>query len=54
MATAKLIEDNGDQIVLLPKEFEFTGTEVLIEKRGDQVILKPKPKRRSHSRSVGE
>jgi virulence-associated protein VagC len=52
MPTAKLIEDKGDQVLLLPKGFEFEGTEVLIEKHGDTVILKPKPKRRSRSRSV--
>jgi len=46
MKTAQLIEDKGDQIVLLPRGFEFTCSEVTIEKRGDAVFLKPKPGRR--------
>ncbi len=38
---AKLFMDVEDQIVLLPDQFRFEGTEVRISKVGDKVILEP-------------
>jgi antitoxin VapB len=38
-STAKLIMDGDSQIVLLPEEFHFEGTEVRVSKVGDKVIL---------------
>ena len=40
-ATAKLIMDGDSQVVLLPDEFRFEGTEVRVTKVGDKVILEP-------------
>ena len=40
-ATAKLIQDGDSQVVLLPEEFRFEGTEVRVSKVGDKVILEP-------------
>ena len=40
-ATAKLFIDGDDQVVCLPDEFRFEGTEVWISKVGDKVILEP-------------
>jgi virulence-associated protein VagC len=40
-ATAKLIMDGESQVVLLPEEFRFEGTEVRVSKVGDKVILEP-------------
>ena len=40
-ATAKLIIDGDSQVVLLPPEFRFEGTEVRVSKVGDKVVLEP-------------
>ena len=40
-ATAKLIPDGDSQVVLLPDEFRFEGTEVRVSKIGDKVVLEP-------------
>jgi antitoxin VapB len=40
-ATAKLIMDGDSQVVLLPDEFRFEGTEVRVTKVGDKIILEP-------------
>ena len=40
-ATAKLIMEGDSQVVLLPEEFRFAGTEVRVSKVGDRVILEP-------------
>jgi antitoxin VapB len=39
--TAKLIMDGDSQVVLLPEEFRFEGTEVRVSKVGDKVVLEP-------------
>src|SRR5260370_27468160 len=44
-ATAKLIVDGDSQMVLLPEEFRFEGSEVRISKIGDKVILEPVAKK---------
>ena len=44
MATAKLFKHGRSQAVRLPKDFQFTTSEVLIRKVGDDVILSPRPK----------
>jgi antitoxin VapB len=36
--------NNRSQAVRLPKEFQFTTTEVFIRKEGDEVILSARPK----------
>lgn len=41
---AKVFMNNRSQAVRLPKEFQFTTTEVYIRKIGDDVILSPRPK----------
>lgn len=41
---AKVFMNNRSQAVRLPKEFQFTTTEVYIRKSGDEVILSPRPK----------
>ena len=41
--TAKIFRNNRSQAVRLPKEFQFTTTEVFIRKEGDEVILSPRP-----------
>lgn len=38
-ATAKLFAHGRNQVVRLPKDFRFEGTEVRITKVGDGVIL---------------
>jgi antitoxin VapB len=40
--TAKLFVNGRSQAVRLPKEFNFSGTDVFIQKVGDSVILFPK------------
>ena len=40
-AAAKLIIDGNSQVVLLPDEFRFEGTEVRVTKIGERVILEP-------------
>jgi antitoxin VapB len=44
MQSAKLFINGRSQAVRLPKEYQFTGTEVLIQKVGDAVILLPHEK----------
>lgn len=38
----KIIESGDEQIVLIPKEFEFDVDVVELFKNGDELILKPK------------
>jgi antitoxin VapB len=42
--TAKIFMNNRSQAVRLPKEFQFSTSEVFIRKHGDEVILSPRPK----------
>ena len=35
--------NNRSQAVRLPKEFQFTTTEVYIRKQGEEVVLSPRP-----------
>jgi antitoxin VapB len=42
MQTGKLFVNGRSQAVRLPKEFNFSGTDVFIQKVGDSVILFPK------------
>ncbi|WGV27273.1 antitoxin [Halotia branconii] len=39
MNTAKLSTDGTHQIVILPEDFQLTGTEVYIKKIGNAIIL---------------
>ena len=41
--TAKIFMNNRSQAVRLPKEFQFTTSEVFIRKQGDEVILSARP-----------
>jgi antitoxin VapB len=41
--TAKIFMNNRSQAVRLPKEFQFSTTEVFIRKQGDEVILSARP-----------
>lgn len=41
--TAKIFKNNRSQAVRLPKEFQFSTSEVFIRKVGDDVILSPRP-----------
>lgn len=41
--TAKVFMNNRSQAVRLPREFQFTTSEVFIRKRGENVILSPRP-----------
>lgn len=41
---AKVFMNNRSQAVRLPKEFQFSTSEVYIRKSGDDVILSPRPK----------
>jgi len=41
---AKVFMNNRSQAVRLPKEFQFSTTEVYIRKSGDDLILSPRPK----------
>jgi antitoxin VapB len=41
--TAKIFMNNRSQAVRLPREFQFTTSEVFIHKRGEEVILSPRP-----------
>jgi antitoxin VapB len=43
-STAKVFMNNRSQAVRLPKEFQFSTSEVFIRKEGDDVILSPRPK----------
>jgi len=40
---AKIFMNNRSQAVRLPKEFQFTTSEVFIRKQGDEVILSARP-----------
>jgi antitoxin VapB len=40
---AKIFMNNRSQAVRLPKEFQFTTSEVFIRKQGDDVILSARP-----------
>ena len=42
--TAKIFMNNRSQAVRLPKEFQFSVSEVFIRKEGEDVILPPRPK----------
>lgn len=42
--TAKIFMNNRSQAVRLPKEFQFSTSEVFIRKEGNEVILSPRPK----------
>ncbi len=44
MQSAKLFINGRSQAVRLPKEFQFSGSDVLIHKVGDAVILLPHDK----------
>ncbi|MBD2597140.1 AbrB/MazE/SpoVT family DNA-binding domain-containing protein [Nostoc spongiaeforme FACHB-130] len=39
MNTAKLSTDGTHQVVILPKDFQLTGTEVYIKKMGNAIVL---------------
>jgi antitoxin VapB len=41
--TAKIFMNNRSQAVRLPREFQFSTSEVFIRKRGEEVILSPRP-----------
>ncbi len=41
--TARIFLNNRSQAVRLPKEFQFSTSEVFIRKEGDDVILSPRP-----------
>jgi antitoxin VapB len=41
--TAKIFMNNRTQAVRLPKEFQFTTSEVFIRKQGEDVILSARP-----------
>ena len=41
--TAKIFMNNRSQAVRLPKEFQFSTSEVFIRKQGDDVILSTRP-----------
>ena len=40
--TAKVFMTNRSQAVRLPKEYQFSTTEVFIRKEGDNVIMSPR------------
>jgi antitoxin VapB len=42
--TAKIFMNNRSQAVRLPKEFQFSTSEVFIRKQGEDVILSPRPR----------
>jgi antitoxin VapB len=41
--TVKIFMNNRSQAVRLPREFQFTTSEVFIRKQGDDVILSARP-----------
>jgi antitoxin VapB len=41
--TAKIFMNNRSQAVRLPKEFQFTTSQVFIRKQGNEVILSARP-----------
>jgi antitoxin VapB len=40
---ARIFMNNRSQAVRLPKEFQFSASEVFIRKEGEEVILSPRP-----------
>lgn len=42
--TAKIFMNNRSQAVRLPKDFQFSTSEVFIRRQGDDVILSARPK----------
>ncbi|MEW6488808.1 MAG: AbrB/MazE/SpoVT family DNA-binding domain-containing protein [Thermodesulfobacteriota bacterium] len=42
MATARVVEQSGAQLVHLPKGFRVRGSEVEIHRRGDEIVLREK------------
>jgi len=42
--TAKIFMNNRSQAVRLPKEFQFSTSEVFIRRQGDDLILSARPK----------
>jgi antitoxin VapB len=42
--TAKVFMTNRGQAVRLPKEYQFSTSDVFIRKEGEDVILSPRPK----------
>ena len=42
--TAKIFMNNRSQAVRLPKEFQFSTSEVFIRKQGEEVILSARPR----------
>ncbi len=42
--TAKLFMNNRSQAVRLPKEFQFSTSEVFIRRQGDDIVLSARPK----------
>ena len=42
--TAKIFMNNRSQAVRLPKEFQFSTSEVFIRKEGNDVVLSPRAK----------
>jgi len=42
--TAKVFMNNRSQAIRLPKEFQFTTSEVFIRRQGDEVILSARPR----------
>lgn len=44
MRTAKIFMNNRSQAVRIPKEFQFSVSEVYVRKEGEDVILSPRPK----------
>jgi antitoxin VapB len=41
--TAKIFMNNRSQAVRLPKDFQFTTSEVFICRQGNDVVLSPRP-----------
>ena len=41
--TARIFMNNRSQAVRLPKDFQFSTSQVFIRKQGDEVILSPRP-----------
>lgn len=41
--TAKVFMNNRSQAVRLPKEFQFSTSEVYIRRQGEDVVLSPRP-----------
>jgi antitoxin VapB len=39
MNTAKITTDGTNQVVILPEDFQLTGTEVYIKKIGNAIVL---------------